>query len=192
MITKETRDHLMAARDDVYRRGDGHPNVDLVLVATYIDRALQGLCPHLPATRTTSTDEFGRTSTACFACGMFWYDHDNDPPPVPYHIAEQNAGYMVLLRKRLDARRAKHGFAYVTPDEAERLEAGGLYQPGHTVHRFSTEAEDRSDAVLEERERLQELREAERAMEGKRSGETGLDLRASTERGGWAAGKYGR
>ena len=192
MITKETRDHLMAARDAIYRPGDGHPNVDLALVAAHIDRALKGLCPHLPATRKTTTDEFGRMSTTCFACGMFWYDHDNDPPAVPYHIAEQNAGYMALLKKRLDARRVDHGFAYVTPGEAERLEAGGLYQPGHTVHRFSTQAEDRSDAVLEERERLEELHEAERAMEAKRSGETGLDLRASSEHGAWAREKYNR
>lgn len=187
MITMETRAHLMAARDDVYRPGDGHPNVDLALTAAYIDHALRSLCPHLPGTWKTRTDEYGRVATTCFACGMFWYDHENDPPQVSYTVAQQHAGYMALLQKRLDTRRATHGFAYVTPSEAERLESYGLYQPGHTIHRFSIEAEDRSDAALEERERLAEL-ESERVM----AEERGLDLRASTEQGGWVAGKYSR
>lgn len=191
MISMETRAHLMAARDDVYRPGDGHPSLDLALVAAHIDRAIRGLCPHLPSTWKTRTDEYGRVVTTCFACGMFWYDHENDPPPTSYAIARQNAGYMALLQKRLDARKAEHGFAYVTPQEAERLEENRLYQPGHTVHRFSTESEDRSDAAMEERERLAEL-ESERAMAEMMGAERGLDLRATTEQGAWAREKYSR
>lgn len=160
MITAETRAHLMAARDDIYRPGDGHPNLNLTLVADYIDRALRGLCPHLPSTWKTRTGEYGGLLTTCYACGMSWYDHEADPPQIPYDVAHQNAFYMASLRKRLETRRVARGFAYVIPREAERLEAAGLYQPGHTVYRFSTESEDRSDAALEQLEI-----EAERACE---------------------------
>jgi hypothetical protein len=39
------------------------------------------------------------------------------------------------------------GIAYVTPQEGAWLAANGLYQPGHTTHRYSTPGEDLSDAT---------------------------------------------
>lgn len=148
MISTDTREHLMAARDDVFRAGDGHPNLDLQLVAAHIDHALKALCPHLPVTWNTRFDEHGRSLTTCYACGMYWYDHDSDEEPAPYVEARQQAAYMASLELRLRTRARDHGFAYVIPSEGERLIANDLYQPGHTVHRFSTVTEDRSDAAL--------------------------------------------
>lgn len=146
MITKETRAHLMAARDDVSRIGDSHPNVDLAAVAAHIDRALRALCPHLPVTWKTRPDEHGAIVTTCYSCGMSWYTHEDGPPPVPKAVTGQREAYMASLEKRLDARMVTHGYAYVTPLEGEHLQANGQYQPGHTIHRFSTPTEDRSDA----------------------------------------------
>lgn len=149
MITIETRARLMAARDDVFRAGDGHPSMDLARVAAHIDHALQALCPHLPVTWQTRPDEHGRSLTTCYACGMFWYNHEGDPPHVPYGVSRERAVYMASLEKRLEARTMEHGFAYVTPLEGKRLRANGQYQPGHTIHRFSTSSEDQSDMTQE-------------------------------------------
>jgi hypothetical protein len=148
MITKETRAHLMAARDDVSRAGDGHPNLDLALAAAHIDRALEALCPHLPVTRKTGPDERGRSLTTCYACGMSWYNHERTDQPEPHAAERQQAAYMASLEVRLISRARDHGFAYVTTLEGDRLRANELYQPGHTIHRFSTPSEDRSDAAI--------------------------------------------
>lgn len=149
MITTETRAHLMSARDDVFRAGDGHANIDLELVAAHIDHALKALCPHLPATWNSRVDEDGRSLTTCYACGMSWYEHDSFDQNVPYVAARQQAAYMASLELRLHTRKRDHGYAYVIPSEGERLIANDLYQPGHTLHRFSTPTEDRSDAAQE-------------------------------------------
>lgn len=154
MITMETRAHLMAARDDVSRVGDSHPNVDLAAVAAHIDRALRALCPHLPVTWQTRPDEHGRGLTTCYSCGMSWYNHDTDAVPGPETVTRQRAAYMASLEKRLDARTVAHGHAYVTPLEGKHLHANGQYQPGHTLHRFSTAADDRSDAARDDLARL--------------------------------------
>lgn len=149
MITTETRAHLMAARDDVFRAGDGHPSMDLARVAAHIDHALKALCPHLPVTWQTRPDEHGRNLTTCYACRMSWYTHEGDPPHVPYGVSRERAVYMASLEERLKARARDHGFAYVTPLEGKRLHANGQYQPGHTIHRFSTSSEDQSDITQE-------------------------------------------
>lgn len=147
MITTGTRAYLMAARDDVFRAGDGHPNIDLALVASHIDRAIRALCPHLPVTWKTGADEHGRSLTTCFACGMFWYNHEIEAQEAKETAARQKAAYMSSLETRLQARALSHGFAYVTSLEGERLRAWGLHQPGHTIYRFSTSSEDLSDAT---------------------------------------------
>lgn len=149
MITTEMRAHLMAARDTVFHAGDGHANVDLELVAAHIDHALKALCPHLPATWKTDSDEHGRSLTTCYACGMSWYNHESYDQHVPYVAARQQAAYMASLELRLLTRTRDHGFAYVIPSEADRLIANDLYQPGHTIHRFSTLTENRSDDAQE-------------------------------------------
>jgi hypothetical protein len=149
MITMETRAHLMAARDDLDRPGDGHGNVDLAQAAQHIDRALRALCPHLPVTWQATVDSQGRGKITCFACGMFWYDHEGDQIRSPYMTEREQAAYMVVLQARLTSRAREHGHAYVTPTEGERLRTYGLRQPGHTIHRFSTSTEDRSDAMLD-------------------------------------------
>lgn len=161
MISTETRARLMAARDDVFRAGDGHPNLDLEAAAAHIDRALRSLCPHLPVTWKTRPDEHSRDLITCYACGMSWYDHDKSPVQESYAVARQNALFMTALEERLETRAVAHGFAWVTAREGEQLQANGLYQPGHTIHRFSTEIEDRSDAALEDQERHAQL-ESER------------------------------
>jgi hypothetical protein len=56
---------------------------------------------------------------------------------------------MASLEQRLLVRTRDHGFAYVIPSEGDRLIANDLYQPGHTIHRFSTSTDDRSDDALE-------------------------------------------
>lgn len=147
MITTATRAYLMAARDDVFRAGDGHANVDLALVAVHIVRALRSLCPHLPVTWKTQPDENGRSLTICYACGMSWYNHELDIQEAKDTAARQQAAYMSSLEKRIQDWTLAHGFAYVTSLEGERLRAYGLHQPGHTIHRFSTSSEDRSDAT---------------------------------------------
>jgi hypothetical protein len=149
MITTEMRGHLMAARDQAFRAGDGHGNVNLELVAAHLDHALEALCPHLPVTWKTQLDEHGRSLTTCYACGMSWYNHERFDQNVPYVLARQQAAYMASLELRLLTRTRDHGFAYVIPSEGDRLTANNLYQPGHTTHRFSTPTEDRSDAALE-------------------------------------------
>lgn len=157
MITPEMRAHLMAARDAVYRAGDGHANVNLELVAAHIDHALKALCPHLPLTWQTRLDADGRSLTTCYACGMSWYNHETFDQNVPFVVARQQAAYMASLELRLLTRARDHGFAYVIASEGDRLTSNGLYQPGHTVHRFSTPTEDRSDACLEARAREADL-----------------------------------
>ena len=149
MITTEMRAHLMAARDAVFRSGDGHANVNLELVAAHIDHALKALCPHLPVTWASRLDAHGRSLTTCYACGMSWYEHESFDQQVPYVAARQQEAYMASLELRLRTRKRDHGFAYVIPSEGERLIANDLYQPGHTIHRFSTPAEDRSDDAQE-------------------------------------------
>ena len=149
MITTEMRVHLMAARDAVFRAGDGHANLDLELVAAHIDHALKALCPHLSVTWRTRLDEQGRTLTTCYACGMSWYEHEKYDQDLPDVATRQQAAYMASLELRLLTRARDHGYAYVIPSEGERLVASNLYQPGHTIHRFSTPDEDRSDAAQE-------------------------------------------
>lgn len=148
MITPEMRAHLMAARDALFRAGDGHANLNLETAAAHIDHALEAMCPHLPATWRTRADEHGRSFTTCYACGMSWYIHESSQQMMPYVVARQQASYMASLELRLRTRVRDHGFAYVIPSEGERLIANDLYQPGHTSHRFSTLNEDRSDATL--------------------------------------------
>lgn len=151
MITAEMRAHLMAARDAVFRAGDGHANVNLELVAAYIDHALEALCPHVPATWQPRIDADGRRLTTCYACGMSWYHHEHFEQDVTRVVAGQQAAYMASLELRLRTRARDHGFAYVIAEEGDRLTAHDLYQPGHTTHRFSTPSEHRSDAFLEAR-----------------------------------------
>ncbi len=49
------------------------------------------------------------------------------------------------LIKKLAIRKEENGHAYVTFDEARFLVRNNLYQPGHTVARYSLPAEDLSD-----------------------------------------------
>lgn len=145
-----TRVHLMAARDDVLRVGDGHAGERFAFVTAHIDRAPKGQFPHRPATWERRRDENGRRITACEACGTSWYAPEWSAQQVPYGVARQHAAYMASLELRLQARTVEHGFAYVTSLEGERLAANELFQPGHTVHRFSTWSEDRSDTTAED------------------------------------------
>ena len=73
--------------------------------------------------------------------------HPVNPGPPP--LRERPSIYMAMLNEQLEARAREHGHAYVTPREAAWLEVNDLRQPGHTIHRFSTMEEDRSDASLE-------------------------------------------
>jgi hypothetical protein len=151
MIGAETRDHLMTARAHITRAVDVRGDAGLATAAALIDRALKDLCPHLQATWHIASDDLGQPRTTCYACGMWWYDHgdaDQNLPAAARRRREQQAEYLDYLGIRLRIRERDHGHAYLTPFEAERLLARNLRQPGHTVHRFSTRSEDRSDATL--------------------------------------------
>jgi hypothetical protein len=152
MIGTETRDHLMTARAHITRAVDVRSDASLVTAAALIDRALKDLCPHLWETWYTAADDRGRRCTTCYACGMWWYDHGDAGQDLPAaaarRLSKQQVEYLDYLDIKLRIRERDHGHAYLTPSEAERLLARGLRQPGHTVHRFSTPSEDRSDATL--------------------------------------------
>lgn len=157
MITTETRVRLMATRDDVFRASDRHNNLNLLRAVAHIDRAMMDLCPHLPETWTSHVDEHSRGLTTCHACRMSWYDHENDARTMPYATERQQAAYMASPHVRLETRALEHGFAYVTPLEGERLLANDLFQPGHTIHRYSSLNEDRSDSALDDIAREDDL-----------------------------------
>lgn len=59
--------------------------------------------------------------------------------------------FMAYLRRCLADRARVHGHAFVTYEEARYMLRHDLRQPGHTRERFSTAAEDRSDAALARR-----------------------------------------
>jgi hypothetical protein len=153
MFGIETREHLMTARAHITRALDARGDAGLATAAALIDRALKDLCPHLAETWHTAADDRGCPYTTCYACGMWWYDHGDADQDLPAAAAarrrrEQQAEYLDYLGIRLRIREREHGHAYLTPFEAERLLARNLRQPGHTVHRFSTRSEDRSDATV--------------------------------------------
>jgi hypothetical protein len=152
MIGTETREDLMTAREHIYRAVDARGDANLSTAAALIDRALKDLCPHLRATWHIAVDDRGRPRTTCYACGMWWYDHGDPgrdaPAAAARRLSNQQEEYLDYLDIKLRIRERDHGHAYLTPFEAERLLARDLRQPGHTVHRFSTFVEDRSDATL--------------------------------------------
>lgn len=63
-------------------------------------------------------------------------------------LHERPSVYLAMLHEQLETRAREHGHAYVTPREGAWLKANNLRQPGHTIYRFSTMEEDRSDAAL--------------------------------------------
>jgi len=50
--------------------------VDLPAAAAYLDRVLEGTCPHDPATWHRAPDAAGRDLVTCHACGVSWYAAD--------------------------------------------------------------------------------------------------------------------
>lgn len=76
-------------------------------------------------------------------------------PPRPPAEASPAPGlrsvFVAMLHEQLECRAREHGHAYVTPREAAWLETQNLTQPGHTIHRYSTFDEDRSDRALARR-----------------------------------------
>jgi hypothetical protein len=73
-------------------------------------------------------------------------EYPMSPNGFPIITASQTQ-YCWRLSGRLKQREQEHGFAYVTPNEAAFLKRYGLYQPGHTVFRYSVPGENLSDAA---------------------------------------------
>lgn len=66
----------------------------------------------------------------------------------PSRANDRRFVYLAILQEQLECRAREHGYAYVTPQEASWLVANDMWQPGHTVYRFSTFERDRSDDAL--------------------------------------------
>ena len=75
-LSTEHRAHLATARATILRAIDGHGDVDLPAAAAYLDRVLEGTCPHDPATWHRAPDAAGRDLVTCHACGVSWYAAD--------------------------------------------------------------------------------------------------------------------
>ena len=150
VVFRSTRAEIVTARNTILRAASGE-SADLETAAAMLDTVLKSLCPHDPASRHTALDAAGRILTTCSACGVSWFEHGDDAAGAleAVYVAHETrrAAYMDALGTRLEARRHAHGHAYVTPREGAWLAENGLYQPGHTTHRYSTPGEDLSDAT---------------------------------------------
>jgi hypothetical protein len=66
----------------------------------------------------------------------------------PGRLHDRRYVRLALLQEQLECRAREHGYAYVTPQEAAWLVANDMWQPGHTIYRFSTFDRDRSDDAI--------------------------------------------
>jgi len=86
-LSPDQRAHIASARATIQRAVDGHDGVDLPAAGGWLDRVLEGTCPHGPARWERGPDR-GRELVTCHGCGVSWYAAEvvsvrNSPPGCP-------------------------------------------------------------------------------------------------------------